>query len=98
VYGPKLAILKGVRVLKLELQNWNEFDLLAYVTTGYGYNSLYVVSARADLWFKRNAATEFPIVHPRPRERMEIHGGMKSTSENSWFVHQTSVAILPAVI
>jgi hypothetical protein len=29
---------------------------------------------------------------------MENHGGMLSTEEISWFVHQSSLAILPAVI
>jgi hypothetical protein len=29
---------------------------------------------------------------------MENHGGMIPTSETTWFVHQSSLAFLPAVI
>jgi hypothetical protein len=52
VYGPKLAVLKKERVLKLERGKSNVFDFLAYAATGYGHNGLCVVSAITGLGFK----------------------------------------------
>jgi hypothetical protein len=49
VYGPKLAVLKDVRVSKLERRKSNEFGFMAYVPTGYGHNGLCVLSASTGL-------------------------------------------------
>jgi hypothetical protein len=40
-------------------------------------------------------ATNGPVVHPPGDMSMDNHGGMTSTGENSWVVHQSSLAILP---
>jgi hypothetical protein len=46
VHGLKLAALNNVYVLKLKRGKSNESDFfLAFVITGYGYNSLSMLSA-----------------------------------------------------
>jgi hypothetical protein len=50
-----------------------------------------VDGVRLRLW---TMATSGPIVHPSDMS-MENHGRMILTGENSWFIHQSLLAILP---
>jgi hypothetical protein len=53
----------------------------------------YVYGARLRLW---TVANNGPIVHPPGNIEHEKNGGTTSTGEDSWFVHQSSLEILPA--
>jgi hypothetical protein len=58
-------------------------------------NHHHIDGVRLRLW---TAATNGPIVRPPCDTSMENHSGMMLTEENSRFVHQSSLAILPAVM
>jgi hypothetical protein len=90
IYLPKRS------VLSVEYRTKDKAPKLSTLTTRYSFSYHdydHASGMRLRLW---TLATNGPTVHLQVNMSVDNHGGMISTVENSWFLHQSSLAILPA--